>query len=996
MSKRITILLIIFFACTGCQSVSEHTPAEKDGKYYGVTKGLFRHRWWNFYERGVSFSDGGFWQQAEEDFRQALTKENTDQRRIRTYGRHLIDYFPHRELGVVLFQLERYPEAIKELEESLSAEKSAKAEYYLDKARKARIEKENSDYHPPEVSVESPKPGVVSNGFTLTVTGTATDDTFVKEIRVNGIPVRIDLSAPQIPFVMQVPLKVGENTLAVEVTDLTGKKTLGKTNVLCDRAGPVLNIDGLMAPNPPDKSYTLIGYAHDDSLIKSIRVNNSLNILKEPVREIMLNAPVVPVSVQENVVVIAEDEAGNETRAEFVPLFQDSAVVGFRSSTQPAKKEEKAGELLLASAGNMPKYYAGIRTPEKSHKNLGNYYALIIGINDYDEWPVLKNTVKDATALKDVLVRRYGFLPENILLRTDKAATWKTLMDDLRCMAGGLGEKDNLLIYFSGHGELDRISRDGYWIPADGKEKDFTTWITNSAIREVLCAASVKGKNIMVIADSCYSGSLLRGYDSSPFFLLQEQDSCYPVVIPNETLPLRKTEPSEHSKGVQGLPAEGTNPVYSSSESERLFELADKKSRQVISSGGMEPVSDEGEDHSIFADKLLTALEENKKEVIDMEYLFHTRIWESVTKSGQRPTLGRLMTKADEDGQFVLALKSDSINRNEDSADRFSDCPRIFSGRNVILPDMSPPMIEAKKWAEKRTVFMDQVILDFKVCDDTGIQNVTVKGQKVLNRPGRKLYLNYLAALNEGDNEFPIACLDQVGNRAEQKIVIHRKLSRVYEIGSRMSVMILPFAMGNAQGTAEENMSLKYLIDGNFRKSLRASRRFNIKETLSLPTEHEDIQKLARNIGAEFVLKGKIAASGQSVQISVSVIEAETATEMTYEDVYDEYADLSQIGNLCGKLLVKLLAALPLTEGHIVRIEDRKKIILNLCESDQIKPGMRLIFFREREPGKDLGSDTEELGTARIQTVLPDMSYAELTDTEALSKLGTGEKFVMK
>ncbi len=985
MSKNIIILLMILFTCAGCSKLGfvPQPNLLKDGRYYGVTKGLFRHRWWNFYERGLSFSDGGFWQEAEADFRQALTKENTDQRRVRTYGRHLIDYFPHRELGIVLFQLERYPEAIKELEESLSAEKSAKAEYYLDKARKSNIEKENSDHHPPEVSVESPKPGFISNGFTLAVTGTATDDNFVKEILVNGIPVRIDLSAPKMPFLMQVPISIGENTVAVEVTDLTGKKTLSKINVISDRAGPVLNIDGLTAPNSPDNSYTLIGYAHDDSGIKSIRVNNSLNILKEPVREVMLNAPVVLASLQEKVAVIAEDEAGNQTQAEFVPF------VGFRSSTQPTK-EHKTEELLLASKGdfNTSLYYAGIRTPEKSYKNLGDYYALIIGINDYDEWPVLKNTVSDAEALKDVLIRRYGFLPENILLRTDKTATWKTLMNDLRCMAGGLSEKDNLLIYFSGHGELDAVSRDGYWIPADGKEKDFTTWITNSAIREVLCAASVKGKNIMVIADSCYSGSLLRGYDQSPGFLLQGQDSCYPGVILQETLPLKKAEPSEHSKG--------TIPVHSGSEIERLFELADKKSRQVISSGGLEPVSDEGGQHSIFADKLLTALEENKEAVIDIEYLFHTRIWESVTKSGQRPALGRLMTKADEDGQFVLALKSDFTDNNKGLADRRSDCPEIFSGRNVILPDMSPPMIEAKKWAEKRTVFTDKILLDFKVCDDTGVQNVTVKGQKVLNRPGRKLYLNYLAALDEGDNEFPIECLDQVGNRAEQKISIHRRLSKIYETGSRMSVMILPFAMENAQGTAAENMSLKYLIDGNFRKSLRESRRFNIKEPLSLPAEHEDIQKLARNIGAEFVLKGKIAAGGQSVQISVSMVETETATEMTYEDVYEEYADLSQIGNLCGKLLVKLLAALPLTQGHIVRIEDGKKIVLNLCESDQIKAGMRLIFFREREAGKDSGSDTEELGTARIQRVLPEMSYAELIDTGALSGLDTGEKFVMK
>lgn len=488
----------------------------------------------------------------------------------------------------------------------------------------------------------------------------------------------------------------------------------------------------------------------------------------------------------------------------------------------------------------------------------------------------------------------------------------------------------------------------------------------------------------MVIADSCYSGSLLRGYDSLPDFSAQEQNSCSPGVI---TVPVKEKELPEVSKG--------TTVIRSTSKLEKLLELAGRKSRQVISSGGIEPVSDEGEQHSIFADNLLTALEENKEELIDMEYLFHTRIWESVTKgSGQRPALGRFMAKSDEDGQFLLTLKSQEQNKG--SGGRLSDCPQIFSDRKVILPDTSPPLIEAKKWAEKQTVFVPKLLLDFKVCDDTGIQNITVKGEKILNRPGRTLYMNYLAPLDEGDNEFLIECSDQVGNRAEQKISLCRKLSKIYESGSRMSLMILPFGMEHAEGIASENAALKHLIDGNFRKSLRGTRRFNIKEPLNAATGHEDIQKLARNIGAEFVLKGNIAASRHSVQISVSVVETETAAEMIYEDVYEEDAVPSQIGILCEKLLVKLIGALPLTQGHIVGIENQKKIILNLCESDRITPGMRLIFFRERESGKDSGSDTEELGVARIQSVLPEMSYAELINTEALSKLGIGDKFVMK
>jgi hypothetical protein len=89
---------------------------------------------------------------------------------------------------------------------------------------------------------------------------------------------------------------------------------------------------------------------------------------------------------------------------------------------------------------------------------------------------------------------------------------------------------------------------------------------------------------------------------------------------------------------------------------EKLAQAAAKRSRQVITSGGMEPVADGGRDgHSLFAYYLITALRENKHEVIDLENLFHTEVWEAVTEvGGQRPNVGRIKTPMDEDGQFVL------------------------------------------------------------------------------------------------------------------------------------------------------------------------------------------------------------------------------------------------------------------------------------------------------------------------------------------------------
>jgi tetratricopeptide (TPR) repeat protein len=1014
----------IFICCPiGCQIDFKQSPIEKDGKLYGITKGAFRNRWWNYYERGLSFLDGGFWNEAETDFREALTMWDKDQRRIRTYGRHLTDYFPHRELGIALFHQKRYAEAIDELEASLSTEKSAKAEFYLDKSRKIWIEQENLDTKPPDISVEFPETETFVNTFAVSVTGVAEDDTYIKDIQINGKPVRIDLAAPKISFRSDIPIKTGENTIVAEVTDLTGKAAKTERKIFCDRAGPTLNIDALIRADHSDKEYIISGYAHDDSGIKEITLNGR-EILKDPVQEIVLNHPVVLSADHQTAVVIAKDQAGNETRAEISPSdkfpdwhsnsenvllasldtfpamppeCQTYSLAEFPIHSMPNCKFGTPDNLVLNSRGMMTR-----DRKIKRYEKLGNYYALLIGIDKYDEWPGLENAVSDVSVLRDILINRYDFSAANILLRTDKEATWEALIDDLRYLAGGLNESDNLLIYFSGHGQLDSISGDGYWIPVDGKPKNATTWITNSAIRNILCSPHVRGKNIMIIADACYSGTLLRG-EPFPAFISGDNYRTAPPETSN------KEANRKDAVLLRGEPA--SDFMTEKDYQHKILQLAYKKSRQVISSGGIEPVSDAGEKgaaHSLFAYHFLNALRENKRRIIDLEYLFHTRVWGPVAeKGGQRPVVGRLKTDMDENGQFVMVLESELADKTdgEISSSASSENPRnVFSDRVVSLPDSDPPVIEIAKWAEKRTVFIDQAFLELKVRDEVGIQKVRINGQDILSRPGRELYLNYLASLDEGDNIFLIECLDQLGNRTEQKIQVHRKLQKIYETGSRMSVLLMPFIFEGTDKIMSEKFPVTHLVDSNFLKCLIESKRFNIKNPLNQkkPAEDKDILDLAWQAGADFVLKGKgIANAGKkSLEISVQLTETETSESLTYEDVYGENIDSELIAKLCQGLAVKLRDALPLVEGRIVKI-DGKNIIINLGEANQIKKGMHLIFFEEGEVVRDvtgeiLGMDTKEVGTARIRRLLSKMSHTELFDRDSLPELKIGQQVITK
>ena len=137
----------------GCASDSQRIYV-KEGKQYGKVKGPFRHRWWNHYERGLSYADGEFYKEAEADLREALRQRDKDQRMARTYGMHFIDYFPHRELGIVYYQLGDLGPAKEELDLSLRQFPSAKARFYLDRVRKALIEQKALKISPPRLTLD--------------------------------------------------------------------------------------------------------------------------------------------------------------------------------------------------------------------------------------------------------------------------------------------------------------------------------------------------------------------------------------------------------------------------------------------------------------------------------------------------------------------------------------------------------------------------------------------------------------------------------------------------------------------------------------------------------------------------------------------------------------------------------------------------------------------------------------------------------------------------
>ena len=194
----------------------------------------------------------------------------------------------------------------------------------------------------------------------------------------------------------------------------------------------------------------------------------------------------------------------------------------------------------------------------------GQYHALVIGNDHYRQWVPLNTAIADATAVSALLKDRYGF---QVTLLKD--ATRKDILKALNELRKTLTERDQLLIYYAGHGFLEPSIDRGYWIPIEGDLQDNSEWIEFPAITDLL--QLIPAKQVLVVADSCFAGKLTRSA-------------------------LGHVGPEATDQSRQGL----------------LRELGNRKIRTALTSGGAKPVLDDGgAGHSVFATAFLKVLTDN-------------------------------------------------------------------------------------------------------------------------------------------------------------------------------------------------------------------------------------------------------------------------------------------------------------------------------------------------------------------------------------------------
>lgn len=201
---------------------------------------------------------------------------------------------------------------------------------------------------------------------------------------------------------------------------------------------------------------------------------------------------------------------------------------------------------------------------KKGNLQFGKYYALIIANQEYEHIDSLKTPHADAKRAKQILEGKFGFQVTMVLDGNNS-----TIMKAINDMDARLGEADNLLIFYAGHGSRIKAGgiESGYWLPSNATPPpDDTFWVSNEFVSRHL--AYVKAKRVLVVADSCYAGLL----SSEPGHLFMGDKQTFSDDYIRYKLP--------------------------------------KKSRLLLSSGGDLPVLDNGGNgHSVFARAFLDALD---------------------------------------------------------------------------------------------------------------------------------------------------------------------------------------------------------------------------------------------------------------------------------------------------------------------------------------------------------------------------------------------------
>ena len=251
-----------------------------------------------------------------------------------------------------------------------------------------------------------------------------------------------------------------------------------------------------------------------------------------------------------------------------------------------------------------------------------NSYALIIGIDKYENVPNLDYAVSDANSIASLLRDNFNFPSKNVKVLLNNEATYLNIRESLDEISSLAKENDRVLIFFAGHGltnDLPDGGEMGYILPIDGKrDKLFATSIPMEDMKRI--SSMSQSKHMLFLIDACYGGLAATG-----------------------------------ARGISS-----TTPNF-------IDKITNDKSRQIITAGGRgEQVIEKSEwGHSAFTMNLIRALEDGRADLNADGYITAEELGmflkEKVTldsENRQTPVSRRFTTH---EGEFIFVNSAKSV-----------------------------------------------------------------------------------------------------------------------------------------------------------------------------------------------------------------------------------------------------------------------------------------------------------------------------------------------
>jgi hypothetical protein len=235
------------------------------------------------------------------------------------------------------------------------------------------------------------------------------------------------------------------------------------------------------------------------------------------------------------------------------------------------------------------------------------FYALLIANNDYEYWNDLQSPITDVNAIGSILENDYGFEVEIL-----KNVNREEILDKLFEYSSKTSDKDNLLIYYAGHGEI--VNTNAYWIPNNGTKEISSKWLNTKDVESAI--SMIKAKDLLVMIDSCYQGTAFKSGDQK-------------IIGPSEN----------------------------QMNDEKYFKkMLNFRSAVVITSGSNEPVVDAViKGHSPFAYKFIDIL--NKNNTYETSTSMFVELKKFHASLIQSPNINRIINWGDLGGDFVFLKK---------------------------------------------------------------------------------------------------------------------------------------------------------------------------------------------------------------------------------------------------------------------------------------------------------------------------------------------------